>query len=373
MIKDFTSQWYSVRMFLVGKLLHIFGVVLIINQKGVTDAVTLILVLQYTHDTHWIQSFLESYMSLDRSLLSAQRFLDLEKVPQEKYNGTQEVDSAAWPQSGQVEFKDVELRYRDNTPLVLHQLSFKVEGGSKVGIVGRTGAGKSTMAQALSRIVEVENGSIEIDSCDISQIGLTHLRDKITVIPQDPTLFTGSLRYNIDPLGLESDETIKELVRKAGLEEATTKKKTRGRGRKNNKTDKTDDGKNGEITLTDEQNETGIYFQIRENGNNLSVGERQLVCFCRAITRKNKVVILDEATANIDIVTEQKIQKLISEEFEGATVLTIAHRLNTVIQSDKVLVLDNGICLEYDTPQNLMKDSNSHFSSLLKELKKDTK
>ena len=129
--------------------------------------------------------------------------------------------------------------------------------------------------------------------------------------------------------------------------------------------------RNDEVSRDDKKNETGIHFQIRENGTNLSVGERQLVCFCRAIMRKNKIVVLDEATANIDVVTEQSIQNLIAEEFQGATVLTIAHRLNTIIQSDKVLVLDNGSCLEYDSPQNLMADQNSRFSALLKELKKE--
>ena len=119
-----------------------------------------------------------------------------------------------------------------------------------------------------------------------------------------------------------------------------------------------------------EESKCGLDFEITENGGNLSVGERQLVCFCRAVLKKSKIVILDEATANIDIVTEQKIQKLIAEEFEGATVLTIAHRLNTVIQSDKVLVLDKGVCCEYDSPQTLMKDTNSRFSALLRELKR---
>ena len=137
-----------------------------------------------------------------------------------------------WPIAGHVEFKDVELRYRENTPLVLHKLSFKVDGGAKVGIVGRTGAGKSTLGMALTRLVEVESGKIEIDSIDISQLDLRSLRDKITVIPQDPTLFTGSLKYNIDPLGLESDEKIEELVRKAGLEDISKNKNDNAKGRR---------------------------------------------------------------------------------------------------------------------------------------------
>ena len=164
--------------------------------------------------------------------------MSLERIPQEQYDGKQKVDEKVWPLTGQVEFKDVELRYRQNTPLVLQKLSFSVEGGKKVGIVGRTGAGKSTMASALTRIVEVVSGSIEIDGVNITKIDLNSLRDKITVIPQDPTLFTGTLRYNIDPLNLEKDETIEALIHKAGLYEVTTKNtKTKGKGMKAEKKD----------------------------------------------------------------------------------------------------------------------------------------
>ena len=181
------------------------------------------------------------------------------------------------------------------------------------------------------------------------------------------------MRYNLDPFSKESDERIEELIKKAGLEYLLTKKQDDQNKKKNDKRTKEEiEHENKHLTKEDLCN-TGLYFKITENGNNLSVGERQLVCICRAILRKNKIVLLDEATANIDVVTEQTIQKLIAEEFNGATVLTIAHRLNTIIKSDKVLILNKGQKLEYDSPKVLMANPDSHFSRLLKDLKKGKK
>ena len=233
-----------------------------------------------------------------------------------------------WPSEGVVEYKNFTLRYRPETEQVLKNLSFRVEGGEKIGIVGRTGAGKSTMCLSLCRIVEAESGSIFIDGVDISTVGLTDLREKITIIPQDPVLFQGTLKYNLDPFNECTDEEILALIRKAQLSDLVAR------------------------------DERGLYMEIQENGSNLSSGEKQLVCICRAVLRKNKIVLMDEATANIDISTEQTIQKLISEEFKGSTVLTVAHRLNTIADSDRVLVLSFGEVVEFDKPRKVqfMKD-----------------
>ena len=183
-----------------------------------------------------------------------------------------------WPHQGKVSFKDVSLRYRPKTALVLKDLTFEIEPGQKIGICGRTGAGKSTIALTLSRIIELEKGTIEIDGIDISSLDLKDLRSKITVIPQDPTLFKGTLKFNLDPFNSLDDEKLKEVLLKAGLNNLL------GRGEK--------------------QFGNGLEFRIDEGGSNLSVGEKQLLCICRSILRQNKVVILDEATANIDVVTE---------------------------------------------------------------------
>merc|ERR1712051_105691 len=241
-----------------------------------------------------------------------------------------------------IEFEDVELRYRPNTNLVLKKLNFEVTPGHKVGVVGRTGAGKSTLSMALTRIVELADGKIEIDGQDISKLPIADLRNQITMIPQDPVMFSGSLRFNLDPFDEANDERITELIKKAGLEYLL-------------------EGKS-KVELEEERKALAKKLEMKEEGKNLSVGERQLICIIRAILRSNRIVILDEATANIDVVTEQTIQKLIDEEFKGATVICIAHRLNTIIRSDRVLVMGEGRALEYDSPQALMANSESVFS-----------
>lgn len=201
----------------------------------------------------------------------------------------------------------------------------------------------------MSRIVELFEGRVEIDGIDIAKIDLQKLREKITVIPQDPTLFTGTLKFNLDPFGKEDESRMEELLHLAGLSDLLAR------------------------TENADKDERGINMKITEGGKNLSAGERQLICICRAILRKNRIVVLDEATANIDVVTEKKIQQLIDLEFQNSTVLTIAHRLNTIIKSDFVVVLSKGEVVEYDTPANLSQNKYSEFSQLLKELKKKKK
>lgn len=242
-----------------------------------------------------------------------QKLVNIRNTIQEVEEGSVKVEQD-WPQKGNIAFKEVCLRYRPTTDIVLNNLSFEVKPGVKVGVVGRTGAGKSTLGLAMLRILELQSGKIEIDGVDISKIGLDDLRQKVTTIPQDPTLFKGSLKFNIDPHERETNETIDKLLKKAGLDELL-------------KLDK-------DTPLRD--------YMIEEGGGNLSAGEKQLICICRAVLRKAKVVIFDEATANIDVLTEQKILKLIKEDFKEASVITIAHRLNTIIKSDMVAVMSFG-------------------------------
>lgn len=275
--------------------------------------------------------------------MSYDRCLKMLEIPQEAPLRMANAKLVDWPQEGRIEFIDYSLRYRPETEMVLKNLSFEVKPKEKIGIVGRTGAGKSTICLALCRIVEAYGGSIVIDGVDISKIGLADLREKITIIPQDPTLFEGTLRFNLDPVGNISDTDLLKMAKKASLVDLISR------------------------------DEKGLDQMIEDGGKNLSSGEKQLVCICRAILRKNKVVLMDEATANIDIKTEQIIQKLIHEEFVDSTVLTIAHRLNTIINSDRVLVLSKGEVQEYDDPQKLLEDSDSLFYSYANELKKQEK
>jgi len=192
--------------------------------------------------------------------------------------------------------------------------------------------------------MEAESGSILIDNVDISKVDLQTLREKVTTIPQDPVIFKGTLQFNIDPYSKESNETIEHLLTRSGLTELMTKD-------------------NGESEKSIRE------FPIEENGNNLSAGEKQLICICRASIRKAKVVIFDEATANIDVLTEHKIMNLISNDFADSTVITIAHRLNTIINSDKIAVMHYGRLLEYNSPKKLLQSPNSEFTKLLNELK----
>uniref|UniRef100_T1GTR9 ABC transporter domain-containing protein n=1 Tax=Megaselia scalaris TaxID=36166 RepID=T1GTR9_MEGSC len=216
-------------------------------------------------------------------------------------------------------------------------INFKVNGGEKIGIVGRTGAGKSSLTLALFRIIEAAGGKITIDGIDISILGLHALRSRLTIIPQDPVLFSGSLRRNLDPFETKKDEEIWKALELAHL-------------------------KTFAKTLT-----AGLNHEISEGGENLSVGQRQLVCLARALLRKTKVLILDEATAAIDLETDELIQNTIRTEFKDCTVLTIAHRLNTIMDSDRVIVLDKGEISEYASPSDLLNNEDSIFYSMAKD------
>jgi len=232
------------------------------------------------------------------------------------------------------------MRYRPTTDLALKGLNFSIKNGVKVGVVGRTGAGKSTLGLTLLRIMEIEKGQILVDGVNVRKVELKTLRERITTIPQDPALFNGTLRFNIDPLEKESDERINDLLERSGLNELVKVK-------------------DGEKTSD---------FMVESGGDNLSAGQKQLVCICRAAVRRAKVVIFDEATANVDVLTEHRLLELVKTEFADATVLTIAHRLNTIINSDMILVMGAGKMKEYDSPENLLKNPESDFSKLLKEL-----
>ena len=238
-----------------------------------------------------------------------------------------------WPNEGKINFKDISIKYRPNTEIVLKNINFEILPGEKVGICGRTGSGKSTICLSIFRLIEPHEGTIFIDDVDIQNIGLDLLRQNLTYIPQDPILMEGSLKFNIDPFNLYENEKIVEILKNIGFEYT-------------------------------EDDDKILDRHIEINGNNLSIGEKQLVCIARAILKKTKILIMDEATANIDVKTEEKIQKILNNTFIDCTIITIAHRIKTILNYDKILVLENGKILEFDSPKTLLENKQSYFYQL---------
>lgn len=244
-----------------------------------------------------------------------------------------------WPTQGEIKIQNMSMRYRDG-PLVLKGISVAFKGGEKIGVVGRTGSGKSSLMSALFRITEMEQdgGKIMIDGKDISQIGLNVLRLNLSIIPQDPVMFSNTVRYNLDPFGEKSEYELWEALKKVQLAEAIA-------------------------VLPD-----GLDELVAEGGENFSQGQRQLLCIARSLLRKPKILVMDEATASIDNTTDAAIQSMIRENFASATILTIAHRLNTIMDSDRVLVLDDGRVAEFDSPSELISKGGI-FASMVEKSK----
>ena len=228
------------------------------------------------------------------------------------------------------------MRYRKGLPLLLKGVDLDIKPGEKVGIVGRTGSGKSSLSLSLFRINEASVGAIKIDGKNIAEIGLGTLRSALTIIPQDPVLFSGTLRMNLDPFGKHTDRELWNSLELAHL-------------------------KNYATSLSG-----GLDYLISEGGNNFSVGQRQLLCLARACLRKTKILFLDEATAAVDFLTDDLIQATLQNEFQCSTIMTIAHRINTIMNSDKVVVMEDGNVLEFDSPKNLCMKKDSMFYSMAK-------
>ncbi|PIA25107.1 hypothetical protein AQUCO_12500017v1 [Aquilegia coerulea] len=310
------------------------------NQRAddqVAFASTMGLLLSYTLNiTNLLTAVLRLASLAENSLNAVERAGTYIELPSEAPGVIESSrPPPGWPSSGLIQFENVVLRYRPELPPVLHGLSFTVSPSEKVGIVGRTGAGKSSMLNALFRIVELERGRILIDGCNISELGLVDLRKVLGIIPQSPVLFSGTVRFNLDPFNEHNDADLWEALERAHLKDVIRR------------------------------NSLGLDAEVSEAGENFSVGQRQLLSLSRALLRRSKILVLDEATAAVDVRTDALIQKTIREEFKSCTMLIIAHRLNTIIDCDRVLLLDAGQVLEYDTPEDLLSNEMSSFSKMV--------
>uniref|UniRef100_A0A8B9TPE2 ABC-type glutathione-S-conjugate transporter n=1 Tax=Anas platyrhynchos TaxID=8839 RepID=A0A8B9TPE2_ANAPL len=278
--------------------------------------------LQITGVLNWM---VRSWTEIENNIVSVERVKEYSRTPKEApWTLNVKLQGQVWLTEGRIEFRNYSLRYRPNLELALKCINLTINGKEKIGITGRTGAGKSTLALGLLRLVEAAEGAILIDGQDIAQLGLHDLRTKITVIPQDPVLFSGTLRMNLDPLNQYTDADIWTALELTQL-------------------------KNFVADFPDQ-----LEYKCTDRGENLSAGQKQLVCLARALLQKAKVLILDEATAAVDLETDLQIQSALRTHFKESTVLTIAHRINTIMDCDRILVLDNGQISEFDTPEQLI-------------------
>jgi len=336
------EEWFALRLNALGVLPVAFVSMAMVVQsrhsffgREITGA-QVGLVLRYALQFGNVMGqFLNSLSQTEMALVAIERLdgyahLDAEPPLQQPDDGAR---TQSWPSAGEVRFEQVTMRYREDLPLVLNSISFVVPGGTSLGVIGRTGAGKSSLLQALFRMCTLDSGRVVIDGIDIATLGIHTLRKNLAIIPQDPVGFTGSLRFNLDPFNERSDEELWEKLGEVQLAEFF-------RGKDN-----------------------GLSFMLAAGGENLSVGQMQLVCAARAFLRHARILILDEATASVDFTTDNLIQQVLRLEVttHRVTTITIAHRINTIIGSDNVLVMERGSNVELGPPQNLASDPTSRF------------
>ncbi|XP_059009907.1 multidrug resistance-associated protein 1 [Mustela lutreola] len=330
------NRWLAVRLECVGNCIVLFAALFAVisrHRHSLSAGLVGLSVSYSLQITTYLNWLVRMSSEMETNIVAVERLKEYSETEKEApWRVPEMTPPSTWPQVGRVEFRDYGLRYRENLDLVLKNINVTIDGGEKVGIVGRTGAGKSSLTLGLFRINESAEGEIIIDGINIAKIGLHDLRFKITIIPQDPVLFSGSLRMNLDPFTQYSDEEVWTSLELAHLKDFVS-------------------------ALPDKLN-----YECAEGGENLSVGQRQLVCLARALLRKTKILVLDEATAAVDLETDNLIQSTIRTQFEDCTVLTIAHRLNTIMDYTRVIVLDKGEIRECGHPSDLLQQRGLFYS-----------
>ncbi|MCJ1399991.1 hypothetical protein MMC11_003194 [Xylographa trunciseda] len=380
------NRWLALRIDWAGAFVAFFAGAFVVANVGRIDAgaagLSLTYALTFNESILWL---VRLYADNEQNMNHVERvkqYLELEQeaeaiIPENRPPGN-------WPSRGKVEFVNYSTRYRSDLDQVLKRLNIKIASEEKVGIVGRTGAGKSSLAMALFRGLEADEGKILIDDIDIGLIGLQDLRENITIVPQDPTLFTGTIRSNLDPFGLFTDEEIFMALRQVHLIGSTSSSTAASRPSSPGPSEgpstassstqlapaadsHNDAGNDLSKVTTNARENTNVFLNlsssVAESGSNLSQGQRQLLCLARALLKSPRVLLMDEATASIDYATDSKIQDTL-RELKGSTIITIAHRLQTIVDYDKVLVLDKGEVVEYDSPWELMKNEHGIFRGM---------
>ena len=335
------ERWVGVRIELLGVVLVfvLMFLVVMFNDTFRIDAGLAAMIVIWSSNYTIVLGFLvDTTSEAEAAITSVERIREMSELPQEKSMATEKehLPQASWPLRGKLEFRDVSLRYRPGLPLALDGLSFTVEPGQRCGVVGRTGAGKSSLTVALFRLVEIESGRILLDDVDLAKLGLSDVRGRrncLAVIPQDPVLMKGTIREVLDPFGSSNDALILDALMCVRL------------------------ARERDVKILDNP--------VDEGGANFSVGERQLMCLAASMLSKPKLLVLDEATASVDGETDAFVQRMLRAKFQNTTLLTVAHRLNTIMDYDQVLVMSDGKAVEFGPPGILLEKEEGFFTELV--------
>lgn len=343
--------WLNTRLDFVSNLSVLVTGILIASSRFQVSASTAGMVLSYILSTSLMMTFfVRMYSDLENQMNSVERVnYYATNLGEEAALHSDEV-RPSWPEKGRITFSDAHMRYRPGLPLVLNGLTMDIQGGERIGIVGRTGAGKSSIMSALFRLIELSSGTITIDSVDIASVGLHDLRTRLAIIPQDPTLFKGTIRSNLDPFEEHTDLELWSAMRKAHLV---------GQEFPDDKSPIISPG--GELASAETLH---LDTRVDQEGLNFSLGQRQLMGLARALVRDSRIIVCDEATSSVDFETDNKVQETMTRGFRGKTVLCIAHRLRTIIHYDRICVMDKGRIAEMDTPLNLWDKTDGIFRGM---------
>ena len=356
------NRWLALRLNWMGAAFAIL-VAAVIVFSGIEPSLAgfaLSFALQYSSAVTWTA---RNYANVELSMNAVERVNEYSKIPIEDQSSSVKTP-AAWPAEGRLEVSNLVAGYAPDLPPVLKDLSFSVEKNQRIGVVGRTGAGKSSLTLALFRFLEAREGSIHIDGIDISKVSLYELRSRLAIIPQDPVLFSGTVRSNLDPFDNHSDSELYDSLSRVHLINSTGVTS-------HDEPNPTEPTSTTATPPTPPDSNTNIFrsltSRISEGGLNLSQGQRQLLCLARAIVSRPKIMVLDEATSAVDMTTDVLIQRSIREDFQNSTLIVIAHRLSTIADFDKILVMSDGRQAEFDSPEYLLGREEGVFRGMVEQ------